>query len=199
MKKTKLLLVSIMAAALIATACAPANVTVTQSDAAAETAEQATDTPEQAQMTEAPEAADSGLTFSLTTLTGDTLDQSIFTDNKLIMVNYWATWCPPCVGEIPDLVKISDAYAGKGFVIIGVLTGDDDIDGAKAFLADQGVTYPVVTTEGFFLDQIQGYQYIPTTLFFDSEGNQVGEAVVGANSYDDWAATIDELLIQVSK
>ena len=57
MKKTKLLLVSIMAAALIATACAPANVTVTQSDAAAETAEQATDTPEQAQMTEAPEAA----------------------------------------------------------------------------------------------------------------------------------------------
>ena len=139
------------------------------------------------------------VSFSLTTLTGGTLDQTVFSDHKLTMVNYWATWCPPCVGEIPDLVKISDAYADKGFIIVGVLTGDDDVEGAKKFLADQGVTYPVVAAEGFFLEQIQGYQYIPTTLFFDSEGKQVGDAVVGANNYDDWAAKIDELLTQVSE
>ena len=163
---------------------------------------QPTATPE---ATTAPEATaaetaetDDTLSFSLTTLTGDTLDQTVFSDNKLIMVNYWATWCGPCVGEIPDLVKISKEYADKDFVMIGVLTGDDDIDGAKQFIADQGVTYPVVLPEAFFLDKADGIYAIPTTMFFDSTGKQVGDTVVGAKSHDDWSGLIDLLLTQVS-
>ena len=154
----------------------------------------------------APAAAETAITpetteeleFSLATLTGGALDQTVFSDHKLIMVNYWATWCGPCVGEIPDLVKINKAYEDKGFIIVGVLTGDDDIDGAKKFIADEKVTYPVVMPEDFFLDQGAGISAIPTTMFFDSEGNQVGQTVVGAKSYDDWAGLIDLLLGQVS-
>ncbi len=196
MKKTVLLLACLMAAALIFTACVPTT-TDTQITAAPE-AEQATETSEDGMTTEAPEAAASGLSFSLTTLTGDTLDQSVFSDNKLIMVNYWATWCGPCVGEIPDLVKISEAYADKGFVLVGVLTGDDDIEGAKSFIESENVSYPVVMPEEFFADMAQDIYAIPTTMFFDSDGNQVGETVVGAKSYEDWAGLIDLLLGQQS-
>ena len=223
MKKIVLLLASLMAAALIFTACVPTT-TDTQITAATE-AEQATEVPEDGMTTEAPEdgmsteapedgmsteapedgmsteapeSADSGLSFSLTTLTGDTLDQSVFSDNKLIMVNYWATWCGPCVGEIPDLIKISEAYADKGFALIGVLTGDDDIEGAKTYIESEGVSYPIVMPEDFFADKAEGIYAIPTTMFFDSEGNQVGETVVGSKSYEDWAGLIDLLLGQQS-
>ena len=183
MKKISLILAALLATILTLSACA-----VAPAEPAA--------TPEPT--AEATEAADGTLEFSLTTLTGETLDQTVITDNKLVMVNYWATWCGPCVGEIPDLIKISEEYADKGFAMIGVLTGDDDIDGAKQFIADQGMSYPVVTPEAFFLDNSSDIYAIPTTKFFDSTGKQVGESVVGAMSYDDWKGLIDLLLDQAS-
>ena len=185
MKKISLILASLLAAAFLLSACTTAP-------------KQPEATPTPAATAEATDGDSAKLEFSLTTLTGDTLDQTVFTDNKLIMVNYWATWCGPCVGEIPDLIKISKDYTDKGFAIIGVLTGDDDIEGAKKFIADQGMSYPVVTPEDFFLDHSDGIYAIPTTVFFDSTGKQVGSAVVGAKSYDDWKSLIDMLLGQVS-
>ena len=115
------------------------------------------------------------------------------------MVNYWATWCGPCVGEIPDLQKIGEDYAEKGFSIIGVLLGDEDYDGARKFLSDNGVTYPVVLPEGVFLDMASDISAIPTTMFFDSNGKQVGETQVGSLSYEDWVSLIDSLLKQVDQ
>lgn len=184
MKKIALILTSIFAAAFLLSACTVAPAPT-----------EATPTPE---VTAEATTQDDTLEFSLTTLTGDTLDQTVFTDNKLIMVNYWATWCGPCVSEIPDLIKISEEYADKDFAIVGVLTGDDDLDGAKKFIADEGMSYPVVTPEDFFLDHSDGIYAIPTTMFFDSTGKQIGDAVVGAKSYDDWKGLIDLLLGQVS-
>jgi len=139
------------------------------------------------------------LTFSLKTLTGETIDDSIVSNNKLTMVNYWATWCGPCVGEIPDLQKIGEEYADKGFSIIGVLLGDEDYDGARKFLSDNGITYPVVLPEGAFLDLASGISAIPTTMFFDADGYQVGETQVGSMSYEDWTGLIDSLLKQVAE
>ena len=138
------------------------------------------------------------MTFSLTTLTGETIDDSIIKNSKLTMVNYWATWCGPCVSEIPDIQKLSQDYADKGFSVIGVLLGDEDYDGARTFLSDNGITYPVVLPEGVFLDMASGIYAIPTTMFFDSTGTQVGETQVGSMTYEDWASLIDSLLGQVS-
>lgn len=146
----------------------------------------------------APAETSDTTSFSIDTLNGGTLDQSVFSDHKLVMVNYWATWCGPCVGEIPDLVKINNDYADKGFTIVGVLTGDDDIKGAQTYMESENVTYPVVLPEAFFGDSAAGINAIPTTMFFDSTGKQVGETIVGAMSYDDWASTIDEMLAKVS-
>lgn len=189
-----LVLLAALVLGLALTSCAPAAPAVEATEAPAT----------EAPATEAPAAAtaepsdEGGMSFTLTTLTGETIDDSIISNNKLTMVNYWATWCGPCVGEIPDLQKINEEYADKGFSIIGVLIGDDDYDGARQFISDTGVTYPVVLPEGVFYTLASGIQAIPTTMFFDSNGQQVGETQIGSMSYSNWVSLIDSLLSQVS-
>lgn len=189
-----LVLLAALVLGLALTSCAPAAPAVEATEAPAT----------EAPATEAPVAAtaepsdEGGMSFTLTTLTGETIDDSIISNNKLTMVNYWATWCGPCVGEIPDLQKINEEYADKGFSIIGVLIGDDDYDGARQFMSDTGVTYPVVLPEGVFYTLASGIQAIPTTMFFDSNGQQVGETQIGSMSYSNWVSLIDSLLSQVS-
>ena len=202
MKKFTWILAALMATTLLLSACtvAPAtsgNATAADASAATQAASPSDATDAAADATATPKS-DGSLSFSIDTLNGGTLDQSVFSDHKLVMVNYWATWCGPCVGEIPDLVKINNAYADKGFTIIGVLTGDDDIKGAQTYMESENMTYPVVLPEAFFGDQAAGIYAIPTTMFFDSTGKQVGDTIVGAMSYVDWASTIDEKLEQVS-
>ena len=189
-----LVLLAALVLGLALTSCAPTAPAVEATEAPAT----------EAPATEAPAAAtaepsdEGGMSFTLTTLTGETIDDSIISNNKLTMVNYWATWCGPCVGEIPDLQKINEEYADKGFSIIGVLIGDDDYDGARQFMSDTGVTYPVVLPEGVFYTLASGIQAIPTTMFFDSNGQQVGETQIGSMSYSNWVSLIDSLLSQVS-
>ncbi len=154
-------------------------------------AEPAVDTPDEA----APQA--DGLVFSLTTLLGDAIDDAYFSEHKLTMVNYWATWCGPCVGEIPDLIAIADEYAEKGFAILGVLFADEDIEGAKSFMTSSGVNYPVVNAEGVFAELGQEFFSIPTTFFVDENGRIITEPVVGSRTGDDWKAIIDGLLSAV--
>lgn len=136
-------------------------------------------------------------TFSLTALDGRTVDDTLFAHNKLTMVNFWATWCGPCVGEIPDLQLISEAYADSGFGIVGVLVSDPDTQGALDYLQSNGITYPVILPEGPFEALNGEFDAIPTTMFFDSNGNRVGETQTGSMDYDSWASLIDSYLAQV--
>lgn len=136
-------------------------------------------------------------TFSLTALDGRTVDDSLFSQNKLTMVNFWATWCGPCVGEIPDLQRIADDYASSGFGIVGVLVADEDTEGALDFLQSNGIMYPVVMPEGPFAAISSEFDAIPTTVFFDSNGNRVGETQTGAMDYASWASLIDSLLADI--
>lgn len=184
-KKASVMVGLVMIFTLLLSAC-------TTAPAAAET----TAVPSTVETTPVPVETTAELSFSVDTLTGDTIDETIITGHKLTMVNYWATWCGPCVSEIPDLVKISEEYADKDFALIGVLTGDNDIDGAKEFIANQNVSYPIVLPQAFFSDHADDIYAIPTTMFFDSEGNQVGDTIVGSKSYEDWAGLIDLLLGQ---
>jgi thiol-disulfide isomerase/thioredoxin len=191
LKKTALVLMSVFMLASVLGACTVSSGT--------ETAPDVTTEPDVEVSVEVDvDTETEGLSFSLTTLTDETIDDSIISENKLTMVNFWATWCGPCVSEMPDLQSISEDYADKGFALVGVLFGDDDVEGAKDFIAEQGITYPVILPEGPFYDMSMDIYAIPTTMFFDSDGNQVGDTVVGGKSYEDWAGLIDLLLGQVS-
>lgn len=135
--------------------------------------------------------------FSLAALDGRTVDDASFAGNRLTMVNFWATWCGPCVGEIPDLQRLADHYADEGFGIVGVLVWDENIEGALDFLQSGGIDYPTVMPEGPFEQLSAGFDAIPATLFFDSAGNQVGEVYVGSRSYEDWTSLVGTLLDQL--
>lgn len=66
-------------------------------------------------------------------------------DGKVILVNFWATWCPPCLKEIPYFIELQKEYGEQGFQIIGIAV--DDEDAVRAFADDMGINYPIMVSE----------------------------------------------------
>ena len=129
-------------------------------------------------------------TFSTTDIGGNAWSAENFKNYKLTMLNQWASWCGPCIGEMPDLQKLYEAYSPKGLNIVGVMEGSQS-DLSK--LTELGITYPNIylTQE---LEDIMYTGYIPTTIFVDTSGKIVDAHYVGARSYDEWAEIIEALL-----
>ena len=135
-----------------------------------------------------------------TDLDGNEIDDSVFKGKKLTMVNIWGTFCRPCIGEMPDLQKISEEYKDKDLQIIGMvcdIENKDDIvmiETAKEIVADIGVKYqnivPSDSLNTAFLDSVT---LVPLTLFLDENGEQIA-SYEGSRSYEGWTAIIDELL-----
>ena len=132
------------------------------------------------------------LHFEAVTVLGEPIDSGIFKNYDLVIVNFWADWCGPCVGEIPDLERIHQEY--PNVLILGVLVDSSDEAGAKAVMNDAGVTYPVLYASGSLEKYENRVLAIPMTFFFDNEGDEVDEPIVGAHSYEQWKSIIDSLL-----
>jgi thiol-disulfide isomerase/thioredoxin len=115
---------------------------------------------------------------------------------KVVVVNFWATWCHPCQKEIPDLSKIYDQYKGKGVVILGVMADSPDDSQLLNFQSDYAMSYPVVRGTS---DLNVGFSYpqnLPTTFVFDKTGHRVGQPRIGAISPTELTAQLDELVAQ---
>ncbi|MFZ4703772.1 MAG: TlpA family protein disulfide reductase [Candidatus Methylumidiphilus sp.] len=95
---------------------------------------------------------------------------------KVLIVNFWATWCPPCLEEMPEFVKLQNEFGPKGLQFIGILTDDEALD-AQAFLKAKPVNYPI-------LDGTIGARQwteklgdkagvLPISVVFDPSGNRV--------------------------
>ena len=126
--------------------------------------------------------------FTAENLDGKTVyGDEIFKENEVTMVNIWATWCGPCVSELPELQKIYKEYKDKGVTIIGVCCDSNPKKAnIQSVLNKAGVKYMIIY-ETQELNEIFPAKYIPTTYFVDSKGNIVGEPIVGADpqSYRD--------------
>jgi len=96
-------------------------------------------------------------------------------DGKVLMINFWATWCPPCRREIPAFIELQDAYKDKGFSIIGVAI--DTKQSVIDFTDPMGVNYPLLLgeEEGIKLTQAYGNRLgvLPYTVFVDRKGRIV--------------------------
>ena len=136
-----------------------------------------------------PRSEDMAIRFATTLYGGGDADESLLAEAKLTMLNFFEPWCPPCIAELPELQQLSDNYAGEGFQLLGVFSTEQGVD---AVLENAGVSYPVLRYVPAF-DRFQT-GYVPTTVFLDSAGNQVGETVIGARSYEDWEAMVNDLL-----
>ena len=151
--------------------------------------------------------------FELTDVDGNAVTQDIFKDYDLTLVNIWATFCNPCLQEMPDLGKLNKEYqdAGKRFQVVGLVMDavsvssdgkliakdEDMIEKAKELIAQTGADYTHIVPEGSFAYNLMmsgEAQSVPTSVFVDSEGNVVGRTVIGARSADNWRAIIDERL-----
>lgn len=135
------------------------------------------------------------LTFSTTTLDNKPIDSSIIQKYDLIMVNYWAEWCGPCVRELPDLQKISQNY--PNVLVLGAYV-DSNVSGALSTAQNAGVTYPLFRVPYSLYDYIEmssnGGFSIPQTCFFNNKGYQLNSAYVGSRYYTEWASIVNELL-----
>lgn len=92
---------------------------------------------------------------------------------KVVVVNFWATWCRPCQKEIPDLSKAYDKYKTKGLVMLGVMSDQPDNNQLLNFQSDFEMSYPIVRSNS---DILVSYSYpdaLPTTFIFDRGGKQV--------------------------
>lgn len=92
---------------------------------------------------------------------------------KVVMLNFWATWCPPCRKEIPDLQKLHDQFKGKGLVVLGI--ADDDFNAVKKFATEQKVPYPLLPDEGRKVHTAFQIEGIPATLIFNRSGKLVSQ------------------------
>lgn len=110
---------------------------------------------------------------------------------KVVLVNFWATWCPPCKAEIPDLVKLVDEYKGQ-FVVIGVSL-DDSVEVVKPFVKKMEINYPVIMGTPEMVENYGGIQGIPTSFLLDKKGNVV-QKIVGFRDYDQFKEAIEPLL-----
>jgi len=94
---------------------------------------------------------------------------------KVVMVNFWATWCPPCRKEMPDLETLYQRFGPQGLVILGI--SDEDAATVSPFVAQQKVTYPILLDPGRKVNELFQVEGIPKTFIYDREGKIVAESI----------------------
>jgi thiol-disulfide isomerase/thioredoxin len=107
--------------------------------------------------------------FTVTDLDGKTVSLADL-KGKVVLVNFWATWCPPCRAEIPDLIKLQEKYRDR-LVVVGVSEDEDaSPQEVKAFAEQQKMNYPVVMSTPELARIFKGVSALPTTFVIDPEG-----------------------------
>lgn len=133
------------------------------------------------------------LTFKAVDQNGNEITEADFEGKKVIMLNFWATWCGPCVGELPELEQLYQTYGDDGFLLIGVLI-EGTVSDAKSLIENNDITYPMIVADGDLVSMMYNFQYVPTTVFVDAQGNQLGELHVGSNDFNGWSQIVSNLL-----
>lgn len=182
-----LLLLALLISAIGAGKAAPA--VPTAAPAPAEETAASDEQPVPAEEQSAPESAETALRFSTTAFDGSEVDESILSEATVTMLNFFEPWCPPCIAELPELQRLYENYADKGFNLIGVYSTEE---GTAEVLEKAGLGYPVLR----YVPAFDAFQtgYVPTTVFLGASGEQLGETVIGARSYEQWEEIVKGLL-----
>jgi thiol-disulfide isomerase/thioredoxin len=121
---------------------------------------------------------------------------------KVVLVNFWATWCDPCRVEIPWLIEMQQKYGAKGFTVLGVAMDDEgrsvvapfvqkerfDVNGTESLM-----NYPIVIGNDAAADKFGGLLGYPTSVLISRDGKQI-KRITGLISYDEIAKTIESQL-----
>lgn len=155
------------------------------------------------------EASEDLAALSTTTIEGDAFSTGDLQDHDLTLVNIFATWCMPCVQEIPELEKLYQEMKDQKVGVVGMaidtvdrvdVTGEavvnDSITDVAAMIKDKtGATYPFVVPDAAFMNgRGQNVTAVPETFFVDKEGKIVGETYVGGRNYEAWKEIVEKTL-----
>jgi peroxiredoxin len=94
---------------------------------------------------------------------------------KVVLVNFWATWCPPCRKEMPDLQALYDKYQEQGFVVLSI--SDEEPAKVQPFITERKITYPVLLDPGRKVNEEFQVEGIPKTFVYDREGKLVAQSM----------------------
>lgn len=89
---------------------------------------------------------------------------------KWVLVNYWATWCPPCLEEVPDLVNLYDKHKAKHLMVLGVVFDYKDTLEVESYVDDMLMSYPIVLGDDEVAAQIGNADVMPTTFIYNPQG-----------------------------
>jgi peroxiredoxin len=112
---------------------------------------------------------------------------------KVVVVDFWATWCGPCIKEIPGYIEMQRAHADRGLVIVGISLDQGGPAGVQRFVERHGVNYPIVMGDAAVAEAFGGVQSIPTTFLIDRQG-QIRDRKVGAMEREEYEPLVTSLL-----
>ncbi len=142
--------------------------------------------------------------FSAKDIYNKNISSEVFRDAEVTMINIWGTFCGPCIIEMPDLGMLSKKYDEAKFQIMGIvidavnrkgLPDSKTIEAAKSIVKQTEADYlhivPDVKLQNGILKDVFA---VPTTIFVDKNGNQIGEIYTGSRTLADWQKIVDKLL-----
>jgi peroxiredoxin len=94
---------------------------------------------------------------------------------KVVLVNFWATWCPPCRKEMPDLEALYNRFKGQGLVILAI--SDEEVGKVQPFITERKITYPVMLDPGRKVNELFRVQGIPKSFVYNREGKLVAQSI----------------------
>ena len=132
--------------------------------------------------------------FSLKTLSGERVALERLR-GEVVLVNFWATWCPPCRLEMPGFQSVYEAYKDRGFTVVGLATDVGGRDLVQAFVRENRITYPVAMASESVRLEYGGVDALPQSFLLDKQG-RVRKIVSGVFSEGALRRAVDELLAE---
>lgn len=154
------------------------------------------------------EAGEALGSFTTEDINGKEYTEKLFEEAELTMINVFATWCSPCINEIPYLAELDKNMKEKGVQVVGFVMdavngtekNDEGIEKAKIIAKQTKAEYPfLIPDSGYLNGRIANIQAVPETFFVDKNGNIVGETYSGSRSLEEWEEIVEKELEALSE
>jgi peroxiredoxin len=130
--------------------------------------------------------------FSLPDLDGHSVSLSDF-KGKVVVINFWATWCPPCRAETPDFVRMQAKYRARGLEFVGLSLDAGGVRDVRPFADEYNVNYPMLVADDRVARAYGGIVFLPTSFVVDRQGKIV-KRYEGYTDPKIWESTLESLL-----
>ena len=121
--------------------------------------------------------------FTLVNMEGNSVRLADFR-GKFVLLNFWATWCPPCVREMPSMERLAEKFKGRPFVVLGISLDVEGVSKVKPFIERLGTTFPIALDPTSRIAGIYGASQLPATFLVDP----LGRVITAAKGERDWSS-----------